>query len=114
MLKKRNLFVSKLKSRYLDTSHKFGARFSHSVDEAIKLDKENKNKMWQDAIAMEIVHVRPAFKPFFGSVQEAKSKLVGYQQRRCYVIFDIKSDFTRKTHHAAGGHTTSAPSSMIY
>ena len=47
MLEKRNLFVGKVKSRYLDTSHKFGIRLPHSVDEAIKLDKESKNTLWQ-------------------------------------------------------------------
>ena len=114
MLEKRNLFVGKVKSRYLDTTHKFGIRLPHSVDEAIKLDKVNKNTMWQDAIAKEMVHVRPAFKPFIGSVQEAKSKPVGYQQIRCHMIFDIKLDFTRKARYVAGGHTTSAPTSMTY
>ena len=87
VLEKRNLFIGKIKSRYLDTSHKFGIRLPHSVDEAIKLDKENKNTMWQDAIAKEMVNVRPTFKPLIGSVQEAKSKMVGYQQIRCHMIF---------------------------
>ena len=114
MLEKRNLFVGKVESRYLDTSHKFGIRLPHSVHEAIKLDIANKNTIWQDAIAKEMVHVRPAFKPYLGSVQEAKSKLVGYQQIRCHMIFDIKLDFTRKARYVAGGHTTTAPASMTY
>ena len=106
--------VMKVKSRYSDTSYKFGIRLPHSVDEAIKLDKENKNTKWQDAIAKEMVHVRPALKSFIGSVQEANSKLVGYQQIRCNMVFDIKLDFTRKARYVAGGHTTSAPTSMTY
>ena len=112
--RRSNLFVGKVKSRYLDTSHKFGTRLPHSVGKTIKLDKENKNAMWQDAIAKEIVHVRPALNSFIGSVQEAKSKLVAYKQIRCHMIFDIKLDFTRKTRYVAGGHTTSAPTSMTY
>jgi hypothetical protein len=45
MLEKRSLFIGKVKSRYLDTLHKYGIRLPHSVDEVIKLDNENKNTM---------------------------------------------------------------------
>ena len=43
-------------------------------------------------------------------------KLVGYQEIRCHMIFDIKMDgwFTRKACYVAGGHTTDYPSSITY
>ena len=43
-------------------------------------------------------------------------KLVGYQEIRCHLIFDIKMDgrFTRKACYVAGVHTTGSPSSITY
>ena len=40
-------------------------------------------------------------------------KLVGYQEIKCHMIFDIKMDFTRKAWFV-GGHTTETPASTTY
>jgi hypothetical protein len=40
--------------------------------------------------------------------------LRGYQEIDCHMVFDVKMDFTRKARFVAGGHTTSAPSSITY
>ena len=85
----------------------------------MKLDKENGNTLWYDAIQKEMKNVRVAFQVWEeGDVDDAKrgQKLVGYQQIRCHMIFDIKMDgrFTRKARFVAGGHTTDTPSSITY
>ena len=53
-----------------------------------------------------------------GSLEDARrgQKLVGYQEIRCHMIFDIKMDgrFTCKARYVAGGHTTDTPSSITY
>ena len=53
-----------------------------------------------------------------GSLEDARcgQKLVGYQEIRCHMIFDIKMDgrFTRKARYVASGHTTDPPSSITY
>lgn len=61
-------------------------------------------------------NVKPAFKMWLdGGITKAKSRLVGYQQISCHMIFDIKMEnFTRKARFVAGGHTTSAPDSLTY
>jgi Reverse transcriptase (RNA-dependent DNA polymerase) len=41
-------------------------------------------------------------------------ELTGFQEIGCHIVFDIKMDFTRKAHFVAGGHTTEAPSSLMY
>jgi hypothetical protein len=48
--------------------------------------------------------------------QEARkaSELIGFQEIGCHIIFDVKMDFTRKARFVAGGHTTTAPSSLTY
>ena len=64
-------------------------------------------------------NVRVAFKAWEeGSLEDARrgQKLLGYQEIRCHMIFDIKMDgrFTRKDRYVAGGHTTDPPSSIKY
>lgn len=40
--------------------------------------------------------------------------MIGFQEIRCHVIFDVKMDFTRKARFVAGGHTTDTPGSITY
>ena len=47
ILKKRNKIIAKVKSWYWKTTHKFGLRLPHSVEEALRIDKENGNDFWQ-------------------------------------------------------------------
>ena len=47
--------------------------------------------------------------------EEDKKKLVGYQEVRCHMIFDVKMNgLARKARLVAGGHTTDTPSSVTY
>jgi hypothetical protein len=41
-------------------------------------------------------------------------QLIGFQEIGCHIVFDIKMNFMRKVHFVAGGHTTTAQSSMTY
>ena len=46
---------------------------------------------------------------------EAKKKLVGYQEICCQMIFDIKmAGLVHKAHLVGGSHTTDTPSSITY
>ena len=101
-IKRRNRILSKVKTRYWQTTHKFGIKLSKTVKEALLIDKENGNTFWTDAIKLEMTNVRPAFRKWEdGDLQDALGgkKLVGYQRIRCHLIFDIKMDgkFTRKS-----------------
>ena len=40
--------------------------------------------------------------------------MIGFQEIRCHVIFDVKMDFTRKARFVAGGHTTDMPASITH
>jgi hypothetical protein len=42
------------------------------------------------------------------------AEFIGFQEIGCHIVFDIKMDFTRKARFVAGGHTTTAPSSLTY
>ena len=115
-LEKRNAIVAKVKSRYWRTTHKFGVRLPHSVEEAYVLDKQNGNNYWRE-IAKEMKRIGVAVKTWDGgnTREEARAKLVGYQEIRCHMIFDIKMHgLVRKAILVARGHMTDAPTSITY
>ena len=93
-LKKRERIISKLKSKYWQTTHKYGIRIPKNVEEAYEIDKENGNTLWTDSIAQEMKNVRVAFE----LLESNPLDLVGYQEITCRIIFAIKlgENFRRK------------------
>ena len=119
-LRKRNRIISKLKKRYLRTTHKFGIRVPHSISEALQIDDETKTDYWWKAISRELQKIRVAFEIDEAVTPDeirsgfARGDYVGYQEIRCHWIFDVKMDLTRRARFVAGGHTTETPASMTY
>ena len=112
-MKKKKRIVSKVKSKYWTRTHKYGIRVPRTVEEAIRIDKENGNNLWWDAICTEMKNIRVAFEIFDGDPKELPKQ---YQQIKCHLIFDVKmgENFRRKARMVAGGHTTTTPSSVTY
>ena len=99
-LRRRNRKIAKVKSKYWHMKHKFGIRVPKYVDEALAIDKENGNTLWYTAIQKKMKNVRIYFEAWDeGSLYNTRSgqKLVGYEEVRCHIIFDINMDgqFTR-------------------
>jgi len=115
-LRRRDRIISKVKSRYWKTTHKFGIRLPHSVEEAYRIDRETGTNFWTEAIQKEMKNVSIAFKKWDGSIKDARDgkHLIGYQEIKCHMIFDIKMDgkFTRKARFVAGGHTVEKPEAV--
>ena len=113
VFKKRNRIISKIKSRYWTRTHKYGIRIPKTVDEAKRIDKENGDSLWWQAICQEMKNVRIAFEEFDG---DEKDLPPGYQYVDCHIIFDIKmgENFRRKARMVAGGHKTSTPTTLTY
>ena len=119
-LRLRNRIIGKVKSRYWKTSHKYGVRLPHSVQEALQIDKETGTDFWWNAIQKEMKKVMVAFE-YDESVTPqqirdglAKGNYVGFQEIKCHMIFDVKMDLTRKARFVAGGHLTEPPASITY
>lgn len=112
-LRKRDRIVSKIKSKYWVRTHKYGIRIPKSVQEDIKIDKENDNNLCWDALMLEMVNVRPAFEIFDKKINDLP---IGYTKIDCHVVWDVKLDenFRRKSRFVAGGHKTQVPPSMTY
>ena len=48
VLRRRNRYVAKVKGRYWKTSHKFGIRLPHSVEEALRIDRDTGTNHWRE------------------------------------------------------------------
>ena len=112
-LKKRNRFISKVKSKYWQRTHKYGIEVPKSVKHALEIDQKNGDNQWWEAIMTEMANVRVAFQVFDGKSNQLPP---GYQEIKCHMIFDIKlgENFRRKARYVAGGHVTDPPSSITY
>ena len=111
VLKKRNRIIAACNKRYLKRTHRFGIRVPKTLREAIEIDRENGNTLWQDAIKKEMSIVRRAFR-VLGDDEEIPP---AYQEINCHFVFDVKMEnFRRKCRLVAGGHTTEAPATITY
>ena len=55
VLKKRNIIIAKVKSKYWIRTHKFGIRVPKSVQEAKRIDEHNGDTLWWESICEEIL-----------------------------------------------------------
>ena len=111
-LRRKDRSIKKVKSKYWERTHKYGIQIPKTVEEALRIDKENGDHLWGDAIKMEMTNNRVAFEEFGGDV----SKLVGYKRITAHLIFDVKlgENFRRKARYVADGHKTGTPTAMTY
>ena len=108
-LRKRDRIIKKVKSRYWKRTHKYGIELPHSVEEALAIDRRTGTTFWADAIAKEMKNVRVAF-----DFPEDGKPPPGFKEIKCHMIFDIKSDLTRKARFVAGGHLTDPPKESVF
>ncbi|CAJ1941171.1 unnamed protein product [Cylindrotheca closterium] len=94
IVRKRARFLGMVKSKYWERTHKYGIRIPKSIREAIKIDKENGDTLWEDSIQMEMKNNQIAFEEFDGDVE----KLMGYKKITGHLVFDVKlgENFRRK------------------
>ena len=91
----------------------FGIPIPKLVEEAKKIDEQNGDTLWWDAICKEMKNVRPTFEVFEGREDDIPKD---YQFMRCHMIFDIKfgENFRCKARLVAGGHMTDTPNTLTY
>jgi hypothetical protein len=57
VLKKRSRIIADVTKRYHNRTHKFGIEVPNNWDDYVRLDKENDNTIWQDAVRKEMKNV---------------------------------------------------------
>ena len=82
-----------------------------TVKEAAKLDANNGDTKWMDAISKEMKNIRVAF----DNMKDGDRATIGHKQINCHLIYYVKmEDFRRKARLVAGGHMTETPKCMTY
>ena len=109
VLKKRDRIIMKVKSAYHRRTHKYGVRVPKTVQEAYKLDEENGDHQWRDAIEKEMSNVRVAFE-----FSDGDKVPIGYKEIPVHMVFDVKMmNLTRKARLVGGGHKTEPPKDAV-
>ena len=102
-LRKRDVIISAVNSRYMATTHKYGIEVPKTIEQALRLDRQNGNTMWFDATNKEMANVGIAFEIQPREVTKAPP---GWTKASGHLIFDVKMDFTRKARWVKDGHRT--------
>jgi hypothetical protein len=110
-LKRRNRIIAAVTNkRYHKRTHKFGIEVPKTQEDCVRIDKENGNMLWQDAIWKEMAKVRIAFKALGDNVSTPPT----FQEMRCHVVYDVKMEnFQRKARLVFGGHMTEVSSATM-
>ena len=99
-IKKRNRIIKMVDSKVTKLRLKFGVEVPITVQQALKLDEKNGNKLWSNAIDKELKNVIIAFK----LLDESEQPPVGSTKIPYHIVFDVRFDLTRKARLVAGGH----------
>jgi hypothetical protein len=112
-LNNRNRIIIKVKSKYWLCTHKFGFKIPKNVTQVLRIDEENGNTLWWDAICKEMCNVRIAFEEWEGLIDDLPP---GFQEVKCYMVFDIKmgENFRRKARMVAQGNRTETSTMLTY
>ena len=108
----RMLNQTHMSSKRNAVRYKFGVQVPRNTKEALKLNQENGNTLWQDAMALEIAQLSE-YKTFQDIGPNAPAP-AGYQMIRAHMIFDVKQMGKRKARLVAGGHMTNPPKDSVY
>jgi hypothetical protein len=88
VLKKRSRIIAAVTKRYHKRTQKFGIEVPKSWNDCIRLDKENDNTLWQDAVRKEMKNVRIAFQ----ILDDNDAITPTYQEIRCHMILDVNME----------------------
>jgi hypothetical protein len=112
VLKKRDRIIAKVTKRFNKVTHKFGIELPTSVAHAYKLDEQNGNHLWRDALEKEMTNVRVAFKV----MSDNDVIPPGYDHITMHLIWEIKlsENFRRKCRLVGDGYMVNTPAYMTY
>ena len=86
-IKKRDRLIRKVKAKYWTSTHnKYGVRIPKNIEEAKRIDAENGNMLWMDAVRLEMKNIMVAFVEYHGNDKD----LLGYEVITGDLVFDVK------------------------
>jgi hypothetical protein len=108
----RMMNQAKLSSFRRSPVYQFGFKVPQSTQEAIRIDEENGNDLWKDAMKLETEQLQE-YHTFTDYVRDAKPP-EGYRKIRVHFVFAIKHDGRHKAQLVADGHLTETPIEGVY
>ena len=109
-----NVIMNAIKRRGManQVRYKFGVHILCMYSEAIMLDKENGNTLWQDAIRRELDQIL-SYKSFH-NIGVGVSPGADFKKIKVKFVFDCKEDGHRKGRLVAWGDMTLEPEELVY
>ena len=109
---------SRIRQVRASARYQHGFQVPKDYNDAMRLDKENGNTHWQDAMDMELtqIHEYKVFKDT-GKAKFHNGKVVtpdGFQKIRVHFVYAVKHDGRFKARLVADGHLTKEPVESIY
>ena len=109
---------SRIRQVRASARYQHGFQVPKDYNDAIRLDKENSNTHWQDAMDLELtqIHEYKVFKDT-GKAQFHNGKAAtpdGFQKIRVHFVYAVKHDGRFKARLVADGHLTKEPVESIY
>ena len=101
-LKVRDKIVVAATRRMRQSKFKFGVEVPRDLDHVKKLDTDNGNTFWMDALKLGMTNLVCGLH----ILDDDEVVPVGWKQSSGHLIFDIKMDFTRKARWVKDGHKT--------
>jgi hypothetical protein len=100
---RRNWIISKVKSRYWKTTHKFGICLPKTVKEALEIDRVTNTDFWRQAVKKEMAKVKIALATHDGhtlqQVREGKvPQFIGFQDIGCHIVQGVQEFLGPKCH----------------
>jgi hypothetical protein len=96
----------------MDKRYKFGIEVPRSIKDAVRLDKINNNKLWQEAIEKELNQINE-YKTF-RVLEEEESLPNEYKRLPYHGVFNVKFDLCRKAWLVAGSNFMDPPKEDVY
>ena len=93
-------------------NYKFGIQVPQGTRNALRLDRQHGNTLWQDAIATELKQINEY--ETFRVIDDDFELDPEYQQIPYHLVFDVKFDLRHKARLVGGGNTTAAPKEDVY
>ena len=108
----RMINQAKLRSFRASPRFKYGFEIPKNFKDAVRLDQENGNTKWQDAIILKLGQIDDH--QVFIDHGEHGSTPQGYKKITVHLVFDAKHDGRHKARLVAGGHLTEVPVDSVY
>ena len=114
----RTVKQSRIRQVRASARYQHGFQVPRDYNDAMRLDKENGNTPWQDAMDLELTQIHE-YKVFrdTGKAKFHNGKVVtpdGFQKIRVHFVYAVKHDGRFKARLVADGHLTKEPVESIY